>query len=511
VRQEILRLEKIITQENGVTLLNHFNLHIFGGEIMGLIPINLQGLESLIELICRNAPLYYGSVYFGEKLVNSYAHSALTRNKVAVIEKEFSLIENLTVADNIYVMRHSFKKYIINSKTLNSQFKMFARDAGVNLNGEQQVEGLTHYDKCIVELLRAVIGGAKLIIIRDISSFISPTDLIKFHKLMHKYTGLGFSFLYISSHHQDAFSICDKVCLMENGKALKVLSKDEFSEEKILPFTNEFYKSCHDRQALPQWLNDFPWVYRVKSTVSGEGFIDKKPSQPFKNQQEVLEFRNVSSGAVPNLTFSLKAGECVVLLDKNSNMHIDLLPLLNCERKPQKGRILLDGEPLTTKAVKTVGFIPEKPIQNLLFKEMSYLENMCFSADQKLRSFWMRKRIRKSIVKEYEPMVGPEILAADINKLPVQSLYRLAYYRIHLQNPRIAVCVNPFFGGDMSMRLQICNLIKMLLNKKIAVLILAVNLSDSLLIADRLLVLENGSLVNELYSSEYHKLTGNLK
>jgi ribose transport system ATP-binding protein len=502
MRQEILRLEKVITAENDVILLNHFNLHIFRGEIMGLIAINQHGLESLIELICRNVPLYYGSVYFCEQLVNSYARSSLARNKVEVIEKQFSLIENLTVADNIYVMRRGFKKYIINSKILNSQFKMFAMDAGVNLHGEQQVQGLTYYEKCIVELLKAIIGGVKLIIIRDISNFISTTDLIKFHKLMQTYTDLGVSFLYICSHHQEAFSICDKICLMENGKALKVLGKDEFIEEKILPFTNEFYKNYHDRQALPQWLNDFPWVYRGKTAISGGGFNNEKPQQPFKNQQQVLEFCNVSSGNIHNLTFNIKAGECVMLLDKNNTVYIDILALMNSERKPGQGQILLNGETLTKKAIQTLGFIPEKPIQNLLFKEMSYFDNMCFTSDKKLRPFWMRKAIKKSVIKEYEPIIGPDILARDITKLSVQSLYSLVYYRIHLQNPEVAVCVNPFFEGDMSMRLQIRNLIKMLLDKKIAVLILAVNLSDSLLIADRLLVLENGTLINELYSGE---------
>ncbi|HBE78079.1 MAG TPA: sugar ABC transporter ATP-binding protein [Firmicutes bacterium] len=502
MRPEILRLEKIITAENGVILLNNFNLHIFRGEIMGLIAINLHGLDSLLELICKNVPLYYGSVYFCENLVNSYAHSSRTRNKVAVVEKQSSLIENLTVADNIYVMRHGFKKYIINSKTLNSQFKMFAMDAGVDLHGEQQVEDLTLYEKCIVELLRAIIGGAKLIIIRDIGNFISTKDLIRFHKLMQKYTDFGVSFLYICSHHQEAFSICDKICLMENGKALKVLGKDEFMEENILPFTNEFYKNCHERQALPEWLNDFPWVYRVKTSVIGEGFDNEKPQKPFKNQQEVLKFCNVSSGSLNNFTLTIKEGECVVLLDKNNTVYIDILALMNCERKPGQGQILLDGEPLTKKAVKTLGFIPEKPIQNLLFKEMSYFDNMCFTADKKLRSFWMRKTIKKSIVKEYEPIIGKDIFAPDITQLSVQSLYSLVYYRIHMQNPRMVVCTNPFFEGDMSMRLQICNLIKMLLNKKITVLILAVNLSDSLLIADRLLVMENGALVNELYSGQ---------
>ncbi len=507
MRPEILRLEKIITVENGVTLLNHFNLHLFRGEIMGLIAINVHGLESLIELICRNVPLYYGSVYFGDQLVNSYAHSPMTPNKVAVIQKQATLIENLTVADNIYVMRRGFKKYLINSKTLNAQLKMFAAEAGVELAGDQQVLELSYYEKCIVELLKAVIGGVKLIIIRDISNFISPADLLRFHRLMQRYTGLGVSFLYICSHHQETFSICDKICLMENGKALKVLGKDEFKEETMLPFTNEFYKSYHERQALPQWLNDFPWVYQGKND---KGFHNETSRRPERHHPPVLEFGNVSSGALNQLTFDVKPGECVVLLDKHNTLATDILALMNFERRPQTGQIHLAGRPLAKQAVRTLGFIPEKPIHNLLFKELSYFDNLCFTADKKLAPFWLRKAIKKSIVTEYEPLVGPDIHAQDLIKLPVQSLYRLVYYRIHLQNPQVVLCVNPFFEADMAMRLQIRNLIKMLLDRKIAVLILAVNLSDSLLIADRLLVLENGTLVNELYSGEYHRLNADL-
>ncbi len=51
-----MRLEKVITVEQDVTLLNNFNLHIFKGEIMGLIAINDNGLDSLVELICKIDP-----------------------------------------------------------------------------------------------------------------------------------------------------------------------------------------------------------------------------------------------------------------------------------------------------------------------------------------------------------------------------------------------------------------------------------------------------------------------
>ncbi|HBM74922.1 MAG TPA: sugar ABC transporter ATP-binding protein, partial [Clostridiaceae bacterium] len=123
MREEIFRLERVTQIVGGVTLLDDLNLHIFKGEIMGLVCINAHGKEALVKLLCQNVPIHYGRVYFQETLVNNYEHSSMSMNKVSVIEKQSSLVEDLTVSDNIFIMRRGFKKYLINRKILNEQFE----------------------------------------------------------------------------------------------------------------------------------------------------------------------------------------------------------------------------------------------------------------------------------------------------------------------------------------------------------------------------------------------------
>ena len=184
MKQEILRLERVTRITDGVTQLDNMNLHIFQGENMGLECINSHGKEALVRLICQNLPIHYGYVYFQEQLVNNYEHSSMGMNRVSDIEQRSRLVEDLTVADNIFVLRRGFKKYLIEPRVLERQLRRFTDDFGVEIDAGAPVSQLSFFEKCVVELLRAVVTGVKLVVIRDISNFISAADLVKIHRLL---------------------------------------------------------------------------------------------------------------------------------------------------------------------------------------------------------------------------------------------------------------------------------------------------------------------------------------
>ena len=64
MREEILRIENVIRIINGITYLDNIQLHVFQGEILGLIPLDNHGREELVELIVQNVPIHFGRVYF---------------------------------------------------------------------------------------------------------------------------------------------------------------------------------------------------------------------------------------------------------------------------------------------------------------------------------------------------------------------------------------------------------------------------------------------------------------
>ena len=64
MRQEVFRMERVTYIDKGIKQLEDFNLQIYQGEIMGLIPINAHGLQELLQLMQTNMPLYDGYVYY---------------------------------------------------------------------------------------------------------------------------------------------------------------------------------------------------------------------------------------------------------------------------------------------------------------------------------------------------------------------------------------------------------------------------------------------------------------
>lgn len=109
MRNEVLRLEKVTLRERGVTQLDNLNLHIFEGEILGLVPIDTHGLTALCDLLRENLPLHYGYVFYREKLINTWRSPQPHYNRISIIQAKSCLVDGLSVADNIFVLRPGFR------------------------------------------------------------------------------------------------------------------------------------------------------------------------------------------------------------------------------------------------------------------------------------------------------------------------------------------------------------------------------------------------------------------
>lgn len=461
MKQEVLRMERVSCVEQGVMQLDNFNLHIFSGEIMGLLPINNHGLTTLLQLLQRNTPLRYGYVYYRGERVNTWRAVKQHRNRIGLIQSERCLVDGLTVADNIFVLRPGFKTWLIRPKILKKQLFPFLKSIDIHINADSYVDELTPFEKAVVDVLKSVVAGCKLIILRDISSIVSEDELRKIHNLIRYYTAEGISFLYIDFHFEDIHQICDKVALLSNGRIIKVLSSDE---------------------TMPQTFENYTRVYnaKVKEQISRTGH-----DQDLCNV--VFEAQSICGEIINDLSFSITAGECVVMQDVDNQIFGELLSVLSGEKIPSSGKLLVCGSEFDDSSKRDISVIQELPSKTMLFNEMSYLDNLCFSLDHRLPEIWRSSSVREGIRREYACVVGEDVFDMRVDSLTEMQKYELVYTRIAIQNPRVAFCVQPFRRADIELRMYIWQLLKMLLERGIAVVILAVNLADSLSLADRLI------------------------
>ena len=119
---------------------------------------------------------------------------------------------------------------------------------------------------------------------------------------------------------------------------------------------------------------------------------------------------------------------------------------------------------------------------------------------------WNSRKIRNSIRQEYGKELGEDFFSLYPDQLSERQKCRLIYTRILLQRPKVVFCIQPFKGSDLPHRMFIWKMLRMLLDKGIAVIILAVNLADSMSLSERLLRIGPSGVEEEINRSAFGSL-----
>lgn len=481
MREETLRIERVTYREQGIVQLENFSMSVRSGEIMGLVPVNRAGISALIKLLRQNLPLHYGYVYYHERMVNHWRFSDSGYNRISVIQNKSCLAEGLTVADNIFVLRPGFRKRLMQPKILKQQLLPFLKDIEMDIDADACIEELSAFERFVVELLKAVVAGNYLVVLDDISSFISDAQLQKLHRIIRRYADKGMSFLYISPHFEEARQVCERIAMMKNGQIIKYFLSTEHIPEPLM----------------------YRWTEGFNRHVSEQ--IAKKPAVP-GSPGAVFEVISLSHGKMKDLNFNVGPGECLVLQDLDNRILPDLLRILSGEEKAECGFIRIDNNAVLHKPDRRIAVIQEVPVQTMLFPNLSYLDNLCFTLDHRFSDVWIRSRIKNSLRREYTSLLGEDVFDKRVEELTLKQKYDLVYTRILLQNPKVVFCVQPFKRAEVTIRIHVWELLERFLEKGTAVVILAVNLADSLALADRLIRVGKGCGMQEYDRKEFGNL-----
>lgn len=468
MKHEVLRLERVSLSDPNTLYLKDFSLDIFEGEIMGLLAVDGHGLSALIDLLRTNPPIQNGYVYYRGQQVNNRSKARASYNRIGIIQRESSLIDDLSVVENIFVLRPGFRTTLIRKPLLCKQLQHFWEDMGLSIPPNTYVRDISPFERCVVELIKAIVTGCRLILLRDISTILSEIELICLYEIIRFYAAQGFSFLYIGFHMEELRQICGRIAVLDNAQIIKVLQPSE-----------------------PLYLCDDDYFQLVQKHV-------REKQRQIHSQEVVFEAENLCSGKLQNLSFSVSAGECVVLQDLSHQPFSDLLPALIGDQPLLRGEFRLDGKHFSPKITRQIAIIQERPFRSMLFPSMSYLDNLCFTIDDRINEVWRDANVRKGLRKACVERFGDDLFDVKLENLTRAQQYDLIYRRILLQNPKVVFCIQPFADADMVLRMHIFDLLKGLLWQGIAVVILAVNLADSLSLADRLIRVHQ-NCPNEIY------------
>lgn len=479
MKHEVFRLEQVSLPP----YLFDINLQLYKGEIVALIGLNALGIEQLLTIFKKNIPIHYGHVYCNDILVNDYLSSSKKHNRVTVIQRDSTLIDTMTVEENLFVLRKGFRNHIINQKMLSSQMSQLLASLPVTIRKKTLVGDLSPFEKLVIEFVKASISHADLVILHEISNFVSEMDLARLETVMHYFKEQGMTFLYLCNHHQEAFRFCSRCYLMQEGKIIKHLFPYQMNDAVIAHFSNVFEQSMDRSQRQTQY-----------------GGLQNS-EKPF------LVCENLRYEHVQDLSFSIHRGETVVLLDSENLCIGDLFTLFQGKALPERGKLTLEGN-LPSKDDRSIALIAPKPYETLLFPQMSVIDNLYFTSDEKIRHLWLRPKRKRAIAKELEPIFGKDLYKSSLYDLSQEKLHTIVYQRILMQHPSFVCAIQPFASVDMFQRISLIQYFDAFKKKGMTSLILAVSLSDTLQVADRLIILTGGRVERILTRNEFYQFGG---
>ncbi len=174
------------------------------------------------------------------------------------------------------------------------------------------------------------------------------------------------------------------------------------------------------------------------------------------------------------------------------------------EKALESGTLMLEGQAFEPSVDRRIAFLAKNPTLSMLFPELSCFDNLCFTLDHRMPEVWYSRQTREGIKRQYEEKAKRALPWQDVKGLTRKQRYELIYQRIMLQNPKVLFCEQPFREADLETRIRIWELLDELMKKGIAVVVLAVNLSDSLALANRLIrIKQNGE--QEVFEREQFK------
>lgn len=471
MKQELISFDRLTLIRDGIRYLDQVSFQIYKSEVIGFLNVNHHGQEELIQVLRNNIPIHYGKLSINRKVVNHYQTSDGSFNEqVHIIEESSKLIEGFSVSESFSLFSRG-NPFVIDQKKNLESFQRLIEGRGIQFSGEELVENLSAFERYFLEIIRAVYLGAELVVIRDISNYVSANELLRIFQLIRTYKSEGISFAYVCNHHQELFQICDRVTLWEDGHISKVIYPQDYNDDFMLNYSFDF-------ATLPKGKR--------------------------KDDTNYLSFDIVNHKQIKNLSFTAKKGDCVTILDQENIVFDDLVELLIKHKHALNRHVSLIGKRTLTS--EDTMLIPADPTSKLLVDAFSFTDNLMFDLNRRNRRTWLKSKDVDRILTTYSDELNSYYSILDIDDLKKSEKYMLIYFKVMVYNPKIVILVQPFSGADMYLRQDILNLINKLKEKGITVLILALSLSDALFVSDKLVLVNNGQVESILLSEDFSLL-----
>jgi len=490
-----VKVQKVNKSFDGVKVLHDIDLTLKEGEVLGLVGKNGAGKSTLVKILYGVEKSDSGDIEIFNKKLDHSKSAYFQRQNIAMIFQEFSLIPTLTVAENIFL--HDLPKNklrFLDIKRCRKMARGILDSINIDINLNELVENLSVSSKQSVEIAKALSQNCRILIMDEPTSALSAEQVEVLFKIIRSLKKHHVSIIYISHNIRQVFEICDRITIIRDGRNILTSSVKDTKMDTV--------------------------VYSITGAETKENMgynYSRKSRKKNENLKSILETQNINFGnKVHNISLKLYPGEILGIAGSTGSGRTELLETIFGINRLGKGSIYIKGKGVSkispNEALKHgLILVPDdRQIKGLVIIH-SVLNNMILPILNKVMSLFFINN-KKSINIAEHLVKKLNIKVANLNQsasgLSGGNQQKVVLSKAISKESQILLLDDPILGIDIESKREIAGIIKEYVASGERAAILVSSEMDMIAdICDRILILRNGEIINEVENNTINRIT----
>jgi ABC-type sugar transport system ATPase subunit len=489
----MLKVENVSKQFPGVQALRAVSLEVRPGRVHALVGENGAGKSTLVKIISGAQPPDSGRIIFNDVVFEEYSPAYASAHGISVVYQRQQLVPMLSVAENILLGEQPVRsRFLIDrAKTYRIAGELLNR-LNVDVDLRKRVAELTPAQQQEIAIAKALYRQAKLIILDEPTAALGPSQIERLFELIRDLCAHGISILYISHHLEEIFRLADRITILRDGILVTTQATADLTQSAVVNLM-----AGHD----PQRVNG------TSSHPVGMEEAGVKESSGASQQTALLEIRELTAGPIlRKINLTVPEGQVVGITGILGSGTHDIAQVLFGLMQPETGEILLRGTPYRArdprKAIaQGVFLVPENPARDGVVAQMSIAQNITLVALRAITRFGiLQLREESATARKYVSMlrIAAPSAVREVAKLSGGNQQKVLLAKALQAKAKLLILEEPTQGVDVNAKEEIHRIVKELAATGKAVLVISTDIRDLLLFADRMLVLREGQIVDDL-------------
>jgi ribose transport system ATP-binding protein len=470
----LLEIQEVSKAFADTQALSRVSFTLAAGEVHALVGENGAGKSTLMNMIAGVLQPDEGSIRMAGGIVSIDSPRRAQALGIGTVFQELSLVDSLSVAENIFVNRAPTRLGLVDWRRLDDRTRAILAPFGLAVDPRAVVADLPVSQRQLVEIAKALSLEMRHLILDEPTSALPPNEVEALFAIIRQLCAQGIGVVYITHRMAEVFAIADRVTVLRDGHVITTAPVADCDMDAIIRAM-----VGRDIEAMPARL--------------GRGA-----------RAPLLEARGLTrTGSFEAVDLTLHAGEIVGLAGLMGAHRSELGRALAGALRPTTGQIRVGGQPLRLDDVGAalrhgIAYLTDERKRDGLFLEMSIADNVIASALRRFSRFGLVDA-RVALRAARQRMEGLRIKAPDarqtVGRLSGGTQQKVMLAKGLEAGPRIFVIDEPTKGVDVSTKQEIHRILRDLADDGAALLVISSDLPELLLLCDRILVMREGRIV----------------